>query len=165
MKWIRWVLLKIQSGQTDKVKLSPVCWPNSGSWNSLISIKDKDLHILDSQSNVYWWLGEAKNQGISIRDIDQLAWNIPLPPQGRLTHKHLETHGCMINTVANDGLVLKHQAHMIRSADLVFIVLPNILTKSITFAANNKRNQIIFEKKIYPVVWGLRYFPCHVICT
>ena len=112
-----------------KKNVGPVCWPNSGSWNSPTSIKDKDLHILDSQSNVYWWPGAARNQGISICDTDKLAWNIPLPPQGELTHKHLETHGCMINTVANDDLILKHQAHMIHSADLVFIVLPNILTK------------------------------------
>ena len=40
-----------------------------------------------------------------------------------LTNKHLETHGCIINTVATDALLIKHQAISIHSADLVFIVL------------------------------------------
>ena len=34
-----------------------------------------------------------------------------------LTHKELETHGCVISTVAPDALVLKHQAISIHSAD------------------------------------------------
>ena len=34
-----------------------------------------------------------------------------------LTHKQLETHGCVLSTVAADGLVLKHQAISIHSAD------------------------------------------------
>ena len=34
-----------------------------------------------------------------------------------LTHKQLETHGCILSTVATDALVLKHQAISIRSVD------------------------------------------------
>ena len=34
-----------------------------------------------------------------------------------LTHKHLETHGCVVSTVATDALVLKHQAISIHIAD------------------------------------------------
>ena len=34
-----------------------------------------------------------------------------------LTHKHLEIHGCILNTVATDALVLKHQAISTHSAD------------------------------------------------
>ena len=34
-----------------------------------------------------------------------------------LTIKHLETHGCVVITVATDGLVLKHQAISIHNAD------------------------------------------------
>ena len=40
-----------------------------------------------------------------------------------LTHKRLETHGCIIITVATDALVLKHQAISIHSVDKTFIVL------------------------------------------
>ena len=34
-----------------------------------------------------------------------------------LTHKHRETHGCVVSTVATDALVLKHQAISIHNAD------------------------------------------------
>ena len=34
-----------------------------------------------------------------------------------LTHKQLETHGCLLSTVATDVLVLKHQAISIHIAD------------------------------------------------
>ena len=34
-----------------------------------------------------------------------------------LTHKQLETHQCILNTVATDVLVLEHQAISIHSAD------------------------------------------------
>ena len=33
------------------------------------------------------------------------------------THKQLETHVCILSTVATDALVLKHQAISINSAD------------------------------------------------
>ena len=35
----------------------------------------------------------------------------------QLTLKHLETHGCVVSTVATDALVLKHQAISILSTD------------------------------------------------
>ena len=34
-----------------------------------------------------------------------------------LTHKQLETHACVLNTVATDALVLKHQVICIHSVD------------------------------------------------
>ena len=34
-----------------------------------------------------------------------------------LTHKQLETHGCILSTVATDALVLKHQAINTHSAN------------------------------------------------
>ena len=34
-----------------------------------------------------------------------------------LTHKQLETHGCILRAVATDALVLKHQAISIHGAD------------------------------------------------
>ena len=34
-----------------------------------------------------------------------------------LTHKQLETHGCVLSTMATDALVLKYQAISIQSAD------------------------------------------------
>ena len=33
-----------------------------------------------------------------------------------LTHKQLETYGCVLSTAATDALVLKHQATSIHSA-------------------------------------------------
>ena len=40
-----------------------------------------------------------------------------------LTHKQLETHGCVLSTVATDALVLKHQAISIHSAEQISIAL------------------------------------------
>ena len=40
-----------------------------------------------------------------------------------LTPKQLGMHGCVLNTVATDALVLKHQAISIHSADKMSIVL------------------------------------------
>ena len=40
-----------------------------------------------------------------------------------LTHKQLETHECVLSTVATDVLVLKHQAISIHGAELIVIVL------------------------------------------
>ena len=39
------------------------------------------------------------------------------PTKPSLTLKHRETHGCVVNTVATDALVLKHQAISIHNAD------------------------------------------------
>ena len=40
-----------------------------------------------------------------------------------LTLKHRETHGCVVNIVATDTLVLKHQAISSHSVDTIFILL------------------------------------------
>ena len=61
-------------------------------------------------------------------DVSNLECQIYLYP-GYLTHKQLESHGCLISTVATDALGPKHQAISIHSADLVSIVLPKIRTK------------------------------------
>ena len=58
-----------------------------------------------------------------------------------LTHKQLEMNGCVISTEATDVLMPKHQVISIHSADLIFIILPNIHSyKTITFTVNNTRN-------------------------
>ena len=46
-----------------------------------------------------------------------------------LTHKHLETHGCILSTVATDVLVLKHQDISIHSTDQSCIALDQFHTK------------------------------------
>ena len=46
-----------------------------------------------------------------------------------LTHKWLETHGCVFSTVATDALVLKHQAISTHSADWTIIVLHKFHTE------------------------------------
>ena len=47
---------------------------------------------------------------------NKLAWLLPYGTKP-LTHKQLETHGCVLSTVAANDLVLKHQAISIHSAD------------------------------------------------
>ena len=56
------------------------------------------------------------------------------------THNELETHGFIISTLATDVLVLKHQDISIHSADLVFILPPNIHTEKCIFVVNIRRN-------------------------
>ena len=46
-----------------------------------------------------------------------------------LTHKLLEVHWCIVNTVATDGLVLKHQAIIIPSIEQISTLLGQIRTK------------------------------------
>ena len=48
-----------------------------------------------------------------------------------LTHKQLETHGCVLRIAATgtDVLVLKHQATSIRSTEWIFIVSDQFYTK------------------------------------
>ena len=60
---------------------------------------------------------------VLLMDIEKYTlWSVyPSSPsqnrQVKVIHKQLETHGCVINTVATDALVLKHQATSINSAD------------------------------------------------
>ena len=46
-----------------------------------------------------------------------------------LNYKQLETHWCVISTVATDGLVLKHQAISIHNADHIAITLDQFQTE------------------------------------
>ena len=58
-----------------------------------------------------------------------------------LTHKHLETHGCILSTVATDALVLKHQTISTHSADQICIAFDQFkkkyIKKIIIFIVNN----------------------------
>ena len=46
-----------------------------------------------------------------------------------LTYKQLETSGCLLSPVANDALVLKHQAISIYSVNQMFTVLDQFYTE------------------------------------
>ena len=46
-----------------------------------------------------------------------------------ITHKQLETHGCVPITVATDGLALNHQAIAIHSVDQISIALDRFQTE------------------------------------
>ena len=65
----------------------------------------------------------------------------------KLTHKHRETHGCVVSTVATDALVLKHQAISIHNADLTFIVLDQFHIKILHIRWTASQNEITFWKK------------------
>ena len=66
----------------------------------------------------------------------------------RLTHKQLETHVCVISTVATDALVLKHQAISMHNAGYIFIVLERLQLGGTIW----EKHYIL--KKKYPVVYG-----------
>ena len=61
-----------------------------------------------------------------------------------LTHKWLEMHGCVINTVATDGLVLMHQAIRIHSADQVPIVSDQLHRDILYLQWTTLKNEIAF---------------------
>ena len=63
-----------------------------------------------------------------------------------LTHKWLEMHGCIINTVATDDLVLKYQVISSHNADKIFIELHQFHTK-IHSLWKTLENKITFSKK------------------
>ena len=64
-----------------------------------------------------------------------------------LTHKQLETHWCILSTVATDGLVLQHQAINSHGADQIFIVLDQFLTKLLHLQWKALENYIKFWEK------------------
>ena len=74
--------------------------------------------------------------------------------KSHLTHKQLETHGCVFSSVAADALVLKHQAISIHSADLMFIVLWQFHTEILQLWGISLRNIILSWKK-YRVISAL----------
>ena len=45
-----------------------------------------------------------------------------------LTYKHLQTHGCVLSTVATNTLALKHNAIIIHNADVISIALDKFQT-------------------------------------
>ena len=50
-----------------------------------------------------------------------------------LTHKQLETHVCILSTVATDALFLKNQAISIHNADQISIELDQFQTKILLY--------------------------------
>ena len=68
-----------------------------------------------------------------------------------LTHKHQQIHGCVLSTVATDGLVLKHQAISIHSVE-IFIVFEK---KCYIYSNEHDKVKINFENRD-PVASGLK---------
>ena len=63
-----------------------------------------------------------------------------------LTHKHLETHGCVFWNVATDALVIKHQAVSIHSADEIVSVWDQSHTNTSYFLETIWENVIAILK-------------------
>ena len=70
-----------------------------------------------------------------------------------------ETHRCLINIVAPDALVLKHQAISIHNADLIFIVLDLWHAKILNLLQTTSEIKITFEKKMTQLFKGY----CNVV--
>ena len=63
------------------------------------------------------------------------------------THKQLETHGCVLSTLAIEALVLIHQAIGIHSAEEILIVLDQFHTEILHLWGPTSENKITFWKK------------------
>ena len=92
-----------------------------------------DPHVAtESDREFDWWRDPRRESDYlqyMIRRMQCLCLFTSCSSHGMLTCKQLETHGCVISTVATDDLVLKHQATSTHSIDLVFVVLPKIYTQ------------------------------------
>ena len=76
-----------------------------------------------------------------------------------LNRKQLEIHGCILSTVANDTLLLKHQAISIPSADFIFLALDQLHTKIFHLQGTLLENKITFWKyspSYLRLTWGIR---------
>ena len=83
------------------------------SWPQCVNIQDQNLVIIVAAD------GPAPDSGGPSADA-MLKTKLGLyfsKIHLALTLKHRETHGCVVSTVANDALVLKHQAISIHNAD------------------------------------------------
>ena len=80
--------------------------------------------------------------------LPKFSINILSKAPEELTDKQLEMHGCVISTEATDVLVRKHQVISIHSADLIFIILPNIHTRLLHLLRTIRETEIIFWKKL-----------------
>ena len=72
-----------------------------------------------------------------------VIWSVEINSNS-LTHKRLETNGCIISTVATDALVLKHQVNSNHSADEIFIVLVQFHAKILHLLQKTLENIITF---------------------
>ena len=63
-----------------------------------------------------------------------------------LTYKQLEAHGCVLGAVANDALLLKHQATSIHCACYIFIVAGKFHTKYYNYTKQHWQMKSHFEK-------------------
>ena len=65
-------------------------------------------------SNAFVW---NENSCFFIQISFKFVLNCLIDNESALSHKQMETLGCILGTVATDALVLKHQAFSIHSAD------------------------------------------------
>ena len=70
----------------------------------------------------FWFTTIGPIQTVAI-SAAEWHYNVAHMASSALTHKQLETYGCILSTVATDALVLKHQGISIYNADLIFMEL------------------------------------------
>ena len=67
-----------------------------------------------------WWQFHRNDIFVSMRLVLLISFRITSPARiicGDVTHEHMETQRCVLNTVATDALVLQHQGISMHSAD------------------------------------------------
>ena len=85
-----------------------------------------------------WKISSAK-----IWSANPIEWDT----DSTLTLKHLETHGCVVSTVATDALVLKHQAISFLITDKTFNLLDQFHMKILHFCWTTFGNKITYWTK------------------
>ena len=84
----------------------------------------------------FWWIAKTLKDLLGALTMYLMRTQCPSYQMSIKTPKLREIHGCILNTVATDTLVLKHQAISIPSVDKSFIVLDHF-TPNITFIVDN----------------------------
>ena len=76
-----------------------------------------------------------------------LVTQIQMQTNQCVTHKQLETHGCIFSTVATDAMVLKHQGISIHSTDCILIYWTSFIQRYHSFREQYQTTKWHFEKK------------------
>ena len=117
------------------------------------TLVSKQEHINFLVSN--WWIDnlDASNDEVEVLYIyGNISWWVKKYVVSELIHKPLETHGCLICTVATAALVLKHQAISIHST-VYLLCWASFVQKTQHSMRTKLESEIkLKKKKKYPVV-------------
>ena len=101
----------------------------------------------ENEDNVNSNLFHKHHLDFNIWRVGKIVWSWTYKIR-TLTHKWLETHGCLISTLVTAALALKHQAISTHSAEQVLTVLDQFHKNMLDTQQTNLETDITFLKKL-----------------